>query len=327
MFTFTRRVFGLSAFALGLLVTCSQAQTLRRVGVMNFNLGEDAQRKADASLGVSGNMGSELSDMMIERLVEEHKFDVINMSLRPELAKELATQQGADVDPSTAARLGKVIGVQTVLTGTITELSGDVNTGGFGAYQRKTFRVHVVASVQMIDVETHRILETARGSGDVSQTKNGVVVNNNPNPNGNINTFGTGFSNGLLQEAATKAIDQIVQKLNASPYLAPIAAPPPPPPPPRGAYEGTVADVADNTVIFKIPSADAAKVGDTVIVERVVRSIPDPDDPKKVLKVIKETVATARVTEVDPATLTATAQIVSGTVKLKDKISFKPLVQ
>src|ERR1700759_4484511 len=100
MFTFTGRAFGVSAFALGILVTCSQAQTLRRVGVMNFNLGEDATRKADASLNVSGNLGSELSDMMIERLVADHKFDVINMSLRPELAKEVATQQGADVDPS-----------------------------------------------------------------------------------------------------------------------------------------------------------------------------------------------------------------------------------
>jgi curli biogenesis system outer membrane secretion channel CsgG len=320
MFTSTHRLLGASLLALVTSLVpsaTSQAQALRRVGVINFNLGEDAAQKAHASLGVSGNLGGDLSNMMIDRLVADHKFDVINMSMRPELSKELAHQQGANIDPNTAANLGKEVGVQTVLTGTITELSGDTSTAGFGVYKQQTFKVHVVAEVQMVDVETHRVLATAKGTGDAAQTKRGVVLTGNAN----LNTFGTGFGNGLLQQAATKAIDQIVQNLDASPYLGPVAAAPPAP---RKPYQGMVADVTGSTVIFTIPSPDAAKVGDTVTLERVVKVIHSPTDPNKVLRTVTETAATGKVTEVDASSSTATAQMTGGPVKVKDTISYKP---
>jgi len=294
-------------------------QQLPRIGVLYFNLGQSAAQSARTNLNISSNLGGDFATVVVTELGAGHTFEVIDMSTRPELQKELAYLNGANIDPNTAARLGKELGEQMVLTGTITELSGGVSTSGMSVYKQTTSKVHVVADVQVIDVETHRVLETAEGIGDKSDTKRGVNIPGNAG----VSTIGTGFGNGLLQQAAKQAIDQIVQKLESSHYLTAAAAPPPPPAE-RHAYEGTVADVTANTVIFTIPSADAAKVGDTVTVQRVVKTIPDPTDPKKVLRVITETSATAKVTEVDAGSSTATAQISSGTVKVKDKISFRP---
>ncbi len=297
-----------------------QGQQLPRIGVLYFNLGQAAAQSARTNLGVSGNLGGDFATVVVTELGAGHKFEVIDMNTRPEIQKELAYLNGANIDPNTAARLGKELGEQMVLTGTITELSGGTSTGGMSVYRQTTSKVHVVADVQVIDVETHRVLETAEGIGDKSDTKRGVSI---PGSSG-ASMIGSSFGNGLLQQAAKQAIDQIVQKLEASHYLTAAAATPPPPPAERHAYEGTVADVAGSTVIFTIPSADVAKVGDMVVVKRVVRTIPDPNDPKKVLRTITDTAATAKVTEVDTASSTGTAQIVSGTVKVKDKISFKP---
>ena len=96
---------------------------------------EDARANIEIDIVQTGRFDS-LSRTDIQRLLDEIKFD-----------------QSALVDPSTAARYGKMVGAQYLVLGTVTGLT---NNG-------REVVAHL--SLRMIEVETARIYLAGRGDG------------------------------------------------------------------------------------------------------------------------------------------------------------------
>jgi curli biogenesis system outer membrane secretion channel CsgG len=295
---------------------------------MSFALGDDARNQARTFLGIQSDIGHDLSDRFTSKLVGSGKVTVVERAaLDKYITPEMLASNSSGFDTATSAKFGKLVGADTIILGTVTELTGSNNPTGMGRFgsiatggnidQRKV-TIAVAVTVKVVDTNTAVILTQVEGRGSAVQQKSIVK---GKNPNGSVyESMGTDFGNSLLYEAINKAFDSVMTQLNATTALSPIAAPPPPP---RAGYSGMVADVSGSTLILTVGSKDGARVGDVVAITRVSRTIYDPQDKKKVLKVISDTIGTAKISELDEGTATATFTG-TGTPGLKDKAVFRP---
>jgi len=308
-----------------------QAQQRRRIAVMSLDVSPDAKQKAAAQLGVQNDLGATLADLIINRLVTDGKFIVIERAALDKIIKEQNFSNSDRADSATAVKLGKIAGVDAIVIGSITQFGGEsskkatnipIKIHGVNipvANNQKTATVSVGVTARLIDVSTGLILASATGNGTSTKTttdSNTAGVTNT--------TSGNDFATPAINDATTQAVTQVVTQIEAAPIPA-VAAPPPPPPAPvvaRASYKGTVADVSGTTLILTVGTAGGVKVGDTVEITRPTRKIKDPKTGV-VIKVLSDKLGEAKITEADDKTATATY---SGTavIKVSDDVSFEP---
>ncbi len=98
--------------------------TKPRVAVIEF------KNKADNQWWYHGGAAA-AQDVFVTELVKSGKFRVVEREQLEELMKEKNLSLSGDVDPSTAVKIGKLLGVNYLLTGAVTEY-GAQETGAHG---------------------------------------------------------------------------------------------------------------------------------------------------------------------------------------------------
>ncbi len=87
-----------------------------KIAVLDFQMqGEEGETK---------DMGKIVAEWMITGLVETGRFDVIERRLLEKLLEEQKLGATGAIDPTSAAQLGKILGVSTIVSGTVTNLEG-----------------------------------------------------------------------------------------------------------------------------------------------------------------------------------------------------------
>jgi curli biogenesis system outer membrane secretion channel CsgG len=76
-------------------------------------------------------LGQGASDILTTELVKAGKFDVMERDRLAAIIKEQNLGASGRIDPSTAARIGKIIGVEYIITGAITEYGQSKSSLGF----------------------------------------------------------------------------------------------------------------------------------------------------------------------------------------------------
>ena len=315
----------LLTFACGLA-----AQQKKRVAVMNFEYGT-VQSSVQALFGTDQDIGKGIADMLVDRLVNDGVYSVIE---RNQLAKILAEQNFSNsdrADPSTAAKIGRVLGLDAIVIGSITQFGRDdksTNIGG-GALGNVTGRfgvggVHksqatavVQVTARMIDTSTAEILASCPGMGQSSRSGTGLLGGGGsvygPEAGGGINMTSSNFGNTILGEATNKAVTQVAQGLEAKAGSLPTVT---------ISISAMVADAApDGTLIINAGSKAGVKVGDVLNVKRHVRDVKDPSTGK-VLRSVDNPIGTVTITEVDADSATGRFSG-SGAPQVKDVVTSK----
>jgi hypothetical protein len=164
-------------------------------------------------------------------------------------------------------------------------------------------------TARMVDTKTGEVLTAASGSGESSKAS----VAATGYATGNIDMTSRSFQESMLGEAVNAAAAQVAAGLNEfGSKLSPAVVD----------YTGLVADVTGKTLIINVGKLKGAQVGDTVEISRAGRQILDPQT-KKVLRTIVDKIGTAKITEVDNDSATAT---LSGTaaVQVGDQVKRVP---
>jgi TolB-like protein len=78
---------------------------------------------ADGRTGTSKD-GSVISERLTIKMINMHKFEIIERSVLDKVMTELKLQNSGMIDANSAQQLGKVLGVEAIITGTIVETSG-----------------------------------------------------------------------------------------------------------------------------------------------------------------------------------------------------------
>ncbi len=78
---------------------------------------------ADGRTGATKD-GSVISERLTIKMINMHKFEIIERSVLDKVMAELKLQASGMIDASSAQQLGKVLGVEAIVTGTLVETSG-----------------------------------------------------------------------------------------------------------------------------------------------------------------------------------------------------------
>jgi curli biogenesis system outer membrane secretion channel CsgG len=282
----------------------AQAQQKKRVAVMNFDYAT-VQSGVQAIFGANQDIGKGIADLLVDKLVTDGVYSVIE---RKALEKVIAEQNFSNsdrADPTTAAKIAKVLGVDAIVIGSITQFGRDdkqTNLGGVGrltdrfgvgGVSRKESKAVVAVTARMIDTSTAEILASVTGRGESNRSGTGLIGAGGSAAaaaGGVLDMRAANFANSILGEAVSASVKSVAQQLEAKAGALPTRT---------VSIEGLVADAAaDGIIVVNVGSAAGVKVGDVLQIKRVSRKITDPATGK-VLRQIEDSVGEIKVTEVD----------------------------
>lgn len=300
----------LSVFCTIDLAPQAYASAKRRVAVMPFSYG------AVAAEVKTVDVGKGITSLVITKLVNDGTYSVIDREMLDSVLKEQNLSVSDRADPATACKIGKILSVDAIIVGTVTEFGFETKTskvgglaglggsyvpyvGGFGSMGlgsvgvRKS-KAHVAIDARLIDINTTEILGAVHGEGE--SKRGGVTLLGGIGPDFESSGFGTTIAG----EATLQAVDAIGQQLIALSSKIPdnqsIA---------DANVIGKVADVTGTQVILNIGKNNGVKPGDNMQIEHVYKTVKDPVTGN-VLKELTKTVAVVSISDVDATSSTGT---------------------
>ena len=192
----------LSAFFIAALSGVASAKM--RIAVLEF------QNNATEAKEVTEGVRRGITDMLTTELVKTGAFTVYERSRIEAVAKEQKLSASGLVDPTTAVSLGRLVGVEAIVTGAITEFStktsgGFIPLGGFTGVAVGSSTAKVALDLRVVRVQTGEVVSVVRETGTADRSAGGVMISGL--------AFGEGESGGILSAATYNAIQKIAQRL------------------------------------------------------------------------------------------------------------------
>ncbi|HLO08055.1 MAG TPA: CsgG/HfaB family protein [Terriglobales bacterium] len=315
-----RKVTSLAALFLLFSVAAAFAQAApaaarkKRIAIFDFDYATVHSNVA-ALFGQDIDVGKGISDLLVTYLVKDGSYSVIE---RKALDKIMAEQNFSNSDranPNSAAKIGKLLGVDAIVVGSITQFGNETKNmnlggaggalGGFGlgGFGHKKSKAIVSLTARMVDVDTGEILAVAEGHGESARESTSLLGGG-----GNWHGFGGGnadfgssdFQSTIIGEAVKAAVEKTSTEVisDKDKLVARTVV-----------VEGLVAAVDGGQIILNVGSKAGVKVGDQLNVERVTKEIKDPSTGK-VIRRMATSVGVVKVTDVDDISSVATT--VSG---------------
>ena len=282
----------------------------KRVAVMNFDYG--TVKTVVASIyGTDQDVGKGITDLMVQKLVQDGQYRVIERAALDKILAEQNFSNSDRADATSAAKIGKILGVDAIILGSITKFGRDDKkvggvaggrsglTGLIAGAGKKDSKAEVSITARMVNTSTGEILASVTGNGESSRSGmflGGAGGGPGGAGGGAFDMSSSNFAQTILGEAVMKAVADTATQLSAvAPSLPTV----------KMTYSGLVADVSGNTLILNFGSKSGVRVGDKVDISRAIRTVKDPATGK-VLKTVTNKLGEAVVTEVDADSATAT---------------------
>ena len=167
-----------------------------RVAVMHFDNNSSWRYWGD-------NLGYAVADELVTQLFKTGKFSLVERTQLEAVLAEQNLGQSGRINSAQAAEIGRILGVQMILTGSITKFSVDTKGGGFGRFRAEYSEAESNLDIRLINTDTAEIMFADEGEGKVRL--GGVRVKG-------IN-YRQEFDAGLAQEALRPAVEDVVQKI------------------------------------------------------------------------------------------------------------------
>jgi curli biogenesis system outer membrane secretion channel CsgG len=308
------KVLSLCAVLVLLSVSGFAAERKKRVAVFDFDYATVRSGIA-AIFGSDIDVGRGVSDLLVKRLVQDGTYSVIERKAMDKILAEQNFSNSDRANPNSAARLGKLLGVDAIIVGSITQFGNDTkNTGvggggggfggfGLGGFKHKNTKAIVTLDARIVDIDTAEILAVADGKGESSRSSTSLVGGG-----GNWHGFGAGgvdfgssdFQNTIIGEAVKLAVDQMTTGVIAgAPKLSAR----------KINVEGVVAFVEMGKVVLNVGSKAGLKVGDQMTISRVSQEIKDPTTGKVIRRMSTE-VGKIEISDVDDGS--SVGKVLSG---------------
>jgi curli biogenesis system outer membrane secretion channel CsgG len=311
-------------FALIFLVVASPCLAQKkRVAVLNFEYGT-VKSNAQAIFGSDQDVGKGISDMLVQKLVEDGKYSVIERNALDKVLGEQNFSNSDRADATTAAKIGRILGVDAIIIGSITQFGRDdqhtnVGGGGFGGYGSRmgiggigTHKAKAVVGItaRLVNTTTGEILAAVTGTGESSRSGTSLIgagAGGGSGGGAGLDMGSSNFGQTILGEAVKAAVGDAATQLDNKAGSLPTV---------KVSVSGLVADVSGNTLIINVGSKTGLKVGDNLDISRQVRTVKDPATGK-VLKTITDKIGSGTVTQIDQDSATVTFNG-SGPAKVGD---------
>ena len=286
----------------------------KRIAIMDFDYATVHSGVA-AIFGQDVDIGKGIADLLVTNLVKDGSYSIIE---RKALDKILAEQNFSNSDranPNSAAKIGKLLGVDAILVGSITQFGNETkNLGlggagggllghGLGGFGHKNSKAIVGLSARLVDIDTGEILAVAEGKAESSRSSTSMLGgggNWHAGGGGAVDFGSSDFQSTIIGEATKLATDKLTTEVVAGKDKLQTRT---------IVVEGLVAAVEGGQVILNVGAKAGVKLGDELSVERVTKEIKDPATGR-VLRRLSSPIGVVKVTDVDDAS--SVCSIVSG---------------
>lgn len=293
------------------VILAAQPPPKRRVAIMNFEYGTVTSSVAQI-FGTNIDVGKGIADVLMDRLVQGRAYSVYERKGLDKLVAEQNFSNSDRVDSNTAARIGRLAGVEAIIVGSITQFGRDdstISAGGVGTKYtskiglgnvgKKSSKAVVQISARLINVDTGEVMAVAQGKGEASRSGldvGGAAGSRGGMGAGGIDMRSSNFANTILGEAVSKAVTELAVRLESNAPSIPTR---------KIVVDAVVADVSSNTIVINAGSKAGVKIGDKLSVRHPTREIKDPVTGK-IIKRVEDTLGELTVTEVDELSATGT---------------------
>jgi curli biogenesis system outer membrane secretion channel CsgG len=278
----------------------AMAQAKIRVALWDFENNSGRNYWFDDRLGPAAR--NQIDTAFSDNEALREKFTVVEREALELVMKEQGLSAAGALDPQTAAKVGKLLGVKYIVTGGIDKFAINTTSGGIGRLGVGGQLVQADATINVRFIDTTTAERVVSVSADAEVRKGGGFFRGN--------SLSRDAEWGLASEVIEKVAKDVVLKLAVPTTLARVS--------PGGGtasgLEARIAKVDGNRAWLNIGSSAGVKVGDKFTVFNVGDAIVDPDTGATLGVDEKET-GTGAVTEVQErfAVITFT-----GAVKVKD---------
>jgi len=287
----------------------------KRVAVFDFDYAT-VQSYSSAMFGTNVDVGRGMADLTVRNLVQDGTYSVVDRKAMDKILGEQNFSNSDRANPNSAAKLGKILGVDAIIVGSVTQFGNETqNTnvggaghswpGGFGAggFGHKKSKAVVVVDARIINIDTAEIMGVASGKGESSRESTSLLGGGGhgwSGGGGHVDFGSSDFQQTIIGEAVNNAVKELSAGLIAdNPKLEARTI----------TVEGLVAAVDGGQVVLNVGGKAGLKVGDQLNVERITKEIKDPATGQ-VIRKMSTTVGVIRLTDVDD--ISAVGKPVSG---------------
>ncbi len=289
-------------------LSCTKPATAakRVIAIDEFDYGT-VMTSVAAIFGTQVNVGKGILALLTKRLAEEGKYRIVE---RQKLGKVLGEQDlGASnrVKQGTNAKIGRVVGADAILMGTITVFGMDTRnnrvnagaaTGGrlggvLGGINvgKRSDKAIVEISYRLVDAESSEVIAVGEARGESKRTSNGfgaMGYAKGAGGGGGVDMTSSNFQETIIGEATVESVNKLAEIANSKEQqIAPKSS----------EVEAKIADIAGNKVYLAAGGNDGVQACDKFVVSRVIKEIKDPSTGE-VLDLQVEKVGELMVTEV-----------------------------
>lgn len=277
----------------------AEAGAKRRIAIMPFEYGSVS--------GIVGtyDVGKGIVSLLVTKLVNDGTYSVIERQMLDSLLKEQNFSVSDRADPTTACKIGKMLSVDALVVGTVTQFgfeSKSTNVGApvsiatgyipyvggigsvFGGLSVRKSKARCGIDARVIDVNTGEVLASVHGFGE--SKRGGSTL-------GIIDCDSSGFETSIAGEATMQAVEsvggQLIAMANRVPDNQSVA---------QKNVEGKIADVTGTQVIVNVGKINGLAPGDNLQVDRAYKTVKDPDTGR-VIKELTNTIAIVTLRSVD----------------------------
>ncbi len=290
------------------------AEPLHKIAVLPFDDGSIKDRWWKNNWDV----GKGISDELVTELLKTGKFRLIEREQIDKVLNEQNFGAGGRVDTNSAAKIGKVLGVQYLVMGRVTEFSfKSTEVGGISLKQGvglglKSTKANVAIDARLVNTSSAEIISSVTGKGDKSSSNVKVAYK------WDAIAFGSDeFRQTNLGIATRDAVASVAKQLAEKAYGSGSAQ--------SSKIIGTVAYAGNGKVIINIGSEFGIKPGMIFVVQHGLEVVKDPNTGETIDEVT-EPIAELKATEVKEKSTTCvvlTQLNSSYQIKVGDKVEQK----
>jgi curli biogenesis system outer membrane secretion channel CsgG len=157
----------------GNLAPFASAQRKMNIAIVEFEFNTADRGAVREAYGDVKNLGRQLADSLQNQVVNLGTFTVVERSRVEKIMEELRLGQSGALDPNTAAKLGRMLGADALVLGSIAsvEISG-LPTNGYNekGWSPKYMAARLGLSFRLVDTSTAQILQAYEVIGQSAET-------------------------------------------------------------------------------------------------------------------------------------------------------------